>query len=168
MTSQQNRPAPPSKAAIAEYWGEPVQCFKCGHHRVERAHIVPWSVSPKRDPLAKATPDKFVLLCRRHHELAPDVGDPHYFMTWLDGWPEEDIAVFDAVRKHFESSRVSHHLHKFDSRQLSEAFKTAMSEIRSEVGFSTHGGRYSISTLAAVAELTLNRMETNLKEVDEK
>ena len=65
---RRQRPPAPSAQNIAGAHGRQVACWVCdGTEMLERAHIVPWVIDPRNDPLA------YVLLCEAHHEDAPDL-----------------------------------------------------------------------------------------------
>lgn len=59
-------------------WQEDEGCFICGLKRVERAHIVPYSLGGSNEPT------NYALLCSMHHEDAPDVGTRAFFEAWLE------------------------------------------------------------------------------------
>lgn len=82
-TRRQGRPSPPSRRVIAMAWQEDEGCFICGLKRVERAHIVPYSLGGSNEPT------NYALLCSMHHEDAPDVGTRAFFdasTTLLSCW----------------------------------------------------------------------------------
>ena len=65
--------------AIADYLGlnEPF-CLICWQKPAQRAHALPKSLSGSYDIR------NFALLCKDHHEEAPDVADAEAFWAWID------------------------------------------------------------------------------------
>lgn len=78
-SSPSPRRSPPSAQAIAEYLGldEPL-CLICWQKPAERAHALPRSLSGSYDIR------NFALLCKDHHQEAPDVTDAEAFWAWID------------------------------------------------------------------------------------
>ncbi|WP_229340905.1 HNH endonuclease [Streptomyces flavotricini] len=74
-----DRRSPPGVKAIAEYLGmSEACCLICWATPVERAHVVPASLGGSMDVR------NFALLCREHHQEAPDVADAESFWAWVD------------------------------------------------------------------------------------
>lgn len=69
----------PSLQAITDYLGldEPC-CLICWRKPAERAHARPAALQGSNDVR------NFALLCRQHHEQAPDVLDSNSFWQWVD------------------------------------------------------------------------------------
>ena len=91
-------------------WGEPV-CMACGFHQachvnkgvaqfaawskacktfLERAHIVPWSITKRTDPAA------YVLLCKHCHDESPSIACKTAFERWIMN--RKDDLLHDAAR----------------------------------------------------------------------
>jgi hypothetical protein len=73
------RNSPPSVKAIADYIGiHPPRCLICGGTPVQRAHALPRSLGGSYDVR------NFALLCKPHHDQAPDIADAEAFWAWID------------------------------------------------------------------------------------
>ncbi len=59
------------------------RCWRCGSiKRLERAHIVPYSLGGKDEP------SNFVLLCPRCHKEGPNVSDPEIMWDWINAYSQ--------------------------------------------------------------------------------
>jgi 5-methylcytosine-specific restriction endonuclease McrA len=75
----EDRKSPPTAEAIADYLGMSSPCcLICSRGPVDRAHVIPRSLHGSFDIR------NFALLCKRHHEEAPDIADAEAFWTWID------------------------------------------------------------------------------------
>ncbi|MFI9848394.1 HNH endonuclease [Nonomuraea sp. NPDC051941] len=73
------RKSPPLKSVIADYLGMDVPCcLVCWGEPAERAHVVPTALGGSMNVR------NFALLCKRHHEQAPDIADAEGFWAWVD------------------------------------------------------------------------------------
>jgi len=72
------RKTKPSRQSIQDYLGIDEQCFICWRTPVERAHAIPSALGGSNDIR------NILLLCKQHHEAAPDVDDPEAFWDWVD------------------------------------------------------------------------------------
>ena len=72
------RKSRPSLTAITDYLGKGPTCLICWGTPVERAHVVPVALGGSMDVR------NFALLCRTHHQQAPDIADAEAFWAWVD------------------------------------------------------------------------------------
>ena len=67
-------------SAVARFWNRPVECWKNGCKscsNLEVAHIIAKSLGGSNKP------ENLVILCKHHHNLAPDVNDKEYMWEWI-------------------------------------------------------------------------------------
>lgn len=76
---EDDRKSPPLKSAIADYLGMTAACcLICWGEPAERAHVVPTALGGSMNVR------NFALLCKNHHEQAPDIADAEGFWAWVD------------------------------------------------------------------------------------
>jgi ribosomal protein L37E len=129
-------------------WAEAHErCWRCGYKSsLERCHIIPHSIG------GSASPDNFVLLCRRCHREAPNVKDSSFMWQWLRAHavPLYDtywtIRGFDEFEKLFKRKPFADVPHDFSRDEIDEMLSTYMRDVIHHFG----EGRLNPSTIAWV------------------
>lgn len=137
------------ECGLAVDWAEAHdRCWRCGYRsRLERCHITPHSLD------GLDTPSNLVLLCRRCHREAPNVGNPRFMWIWLRATCVPFYDTYWAIRGFFEFEQMFGRL-PFSNLKLSESQKQLAEKIIGEemenatIHFGE--GRINPSTIACI------------------
>ncbi len=174
------------KAEIARYWldtpaglerlpencaiGGELQpcCFACGFDTVrcdvssqgwhgweataalDRCHLVPRALG------GDESPSNLVLLCKRCHRDAPNVGDAVYMLRWIaqrESWFE---GMWTFLRLAFERADLSGTVNTFSRTELDEVDRMVRDLLRRWTG--SHGGYVTDATIEAVMAESVRRV----------
>ena len=181
MTTRQH---PPTCQEIFDYWvnqetcpwngflDEPA-CFACGFFKdetskttgwhtwnkagkngLERCHIIPHSLGGSN------TVDNFVLLCKKCHELSPDIGDSEFLFDWMKNCPRSFFGshwtavsiwnnFFTSLSQKFPDEVAAWSALDFDEQSQH------LEETSDSLASTTHFGKLSIGTLQAIVTKTI-------------
>jgi hypothetical protein len=127
---------------------------KAGNNGLERCHIIPHSLGGSN------TVDNFVLLCKKCHDLSPDIADSQFLFDWMKNCPRSffgshwtEVALwnnfFSSLTQKIPDEVAAWSAMDF-TKQQEELEKTFDS-----VSSSSHFGKLSIGTLQAIVTKTI-------------
>ncbi|MDK3157118.1 HNH endonuclease signature motif containing protein [Kamptonema cortianum] len=111
------------ECGLAVDWAEAHErCWRCGYKgRLQKCHIIPKSRN------GSYSIDNLVLLCRRCHREAPNIGEKRYMWIWLrsNAFPFYNFSLYYRAIVEFE--------HMFGRRPFEGMGEDAISKARDEV-----------------------------------
>ena len=136
---------------------------KAGKNGLERCHIIPHSLGGSN------TVDNFVLLCKKCHELSPDIGDSQFLFDWMKNCPRSffgshwtEVSMWNNFFS-LLSQKFPEEVTAWSELDLVEQSKR-LNDTSNSLSSTTHFGKLSIGTFQAIVTKTIVK-NTNKKEI---
>jgi len=127
---------------------------KAGQNGLERCHIIPHSLGGSNKV------DNLVLLCKKCHELSPDIGDSQFLFDWMKNCPRSffgshwtEVALWNNFFTSL-SEKMPDEIAAWSAMDFTEQ-EQKLKKTADSVSSSSHFGKLSIGTLQAIVTKTI-------------